>query len=173
MTVSMPCPITSRLLPRPLLLLQVQVTRKRGRARPQGAGPRFRGIWRVFLGARGLCGSNRCARACSFYRVRGCVLQPALLDGATAMRSCVRPTRTFIGRKSEEAQAAELCNEIKKWPKNVYEASGSFAPPVVERACGCTCCAQSCPPRSPSRPASMARSIQCSLQCSPGLAARG
>ena len=57
-----------------------QVTRNRGRARLQRAGPCFRANRRVLLGVQGLCGSHRCARGCSCVRV--CVL--LMRDGATA-----------------------------------------------------------------------------------------
>ena len=59
-----------------------QVTRNRGRARLQRAGPCFRANRRVLLGVQGLCGSHRCARGCSCVRV--CVL--LMRDGGDCPR---------------------------------------------------------------------------------------
>ena len=59
-----------------------QVTRNRGRARPQRAGPCFRANRRVLLGVQGRCGSHRCARGCSCVRV--CVL--LMRDGGDCPR---------------------------------------------------------------------------------------
>ena len=60
-----------------------QVTRKRGRARAQGAGPRFRALRCIFLGVQGLCDSRRCALA--FARAIACVV-------AVGRPSCARPS---------------------------------------------------------------------------------